>query len=133
MGLRSDVADSLTYAGDYTTAQRLYRVALKSFEECLGVAHSSTATVVYNYALLLTEMGDLGEAERLYERTLRAWTARLGPNHPYVARALEGLAETAEARQEPARGARIPTSARETTDHRQDHPDIAWTLTNLGG
>jgi CHAT domain-containing protein/tetratricopeptide (TPR) repeat protein len=133
MGLRSDVADSLTYAGDYTTAQRLYRVALKSFEECLGVAHSGTATVVYNYALLLTEMGDLGEAERLYERTLRAWTARLGPNHPYVARALEGLAETAEARQEPARARQLYVRAlakRRTTD--EDHPDIAWTLTNLG-
>ena len=132
MGLRSDVADSLTYSGQYTTAQRLYRITLKSFEDCVGVAHSRTANIVYNYALLLTEMGDLAEAERLHERTIQAWSTRLGPNHPYVARALDGLAEAAEARQEPARARALYERAlakRRSTGN--DHPDTAWTLTNL--
>jgi CHAT domain-containing protein/tetratricopeptide (TPR) repeat protein len=131
-GLLNDFASQLRYHGDYDEARKLYQQALSTRERCLGPNHSLTATVVYNQAELAVSIGDLAQAEKLYERAVRAWSASLGSRHPYVARGLDALAGVATSRGNYARGRTLYERA--LTIRRgvgADHPDVAWTLTNL--
>jgi CHAT domain-containing protein/tetratricopeptide (TPR) repeat protein len=95
LGIGAAAADLRAYDGAYVESRARYRRLLVQCEQCLGARHSSTATVIYNLALLARSMGDFAEAERLLDRATRTWSAGLGPNHPYVARGWEGLGDVA--------------------------------------
>ena len=58
--------------------------------------------MTFNLAELAANMGDLAEAERMYGTVIRVWST-IGRDHPFVARALDALAEVVEARGEPQR------------------------------
>ena len=132
MAVRVQVANSLMYDGEYSEARKRYQQSLRSCESCLGREHSRTATIVYNLAVLAYAMGDYPEAERLHVRAIAIWSSRLGPSHSYVARGLDARAEVAAARGQPEEARRLYTSAlRMRRRTAEDHPDVAWTLTNL--
>ena len=95
LGIGAAAADLRAYDGAYVESRARYRRLLVQCEQCLGAKHSTTATAVYNLALLARSMGDFAEAERLLDRATRTWSAGLGPNHPYVARGWEGLGDVA--------------------------------------
>ena len=132
LAVRVQAASSLQYDGEYPDARRRYQQSLAACEACLGPNHSRAATIVYNLAVLEHQMGNEKDAERLYARVIRIWSSRLGPAHWYVARGLDGLAEVAAAQGQLER-ARLLYSRALAIRRRSnaDHPDVAWTLTNL--
>jgi CHAT domain-containing protein len=131
--LLSDLALSTAYDGEFVNAWKLYERARARFEQCLGAGHAYIADLVFNEAELAAKMGDLGEAERLQQQAINIWKTSLGEKHPFVARGLDGLAEIVAARGQNVRARSLYESAliiRRAVD--PDHPDVAWTLTNLG-
>lgn len=132
--LFEDLAGSLQYEGDYVRARALHERALNVVVTCLGPTHARSATVVHNLAELAVDVGDLDEAQRLHERAIRLWTMGLGPSHPFVARGLDALAEVFVARGNFVRARALYQRAlaiRRKPVGAEDHPDVAWTLTNL--
>jgi len=132
LAVRVRAAGSLMNDGEFAEARRRYQQSLAGCEACLGPDHSRTATIVYNLAVLEHEMGNEDDAERLHTRAIDTWSSQLGPTHAYVARGLDGLAEVAAARGELKRAGDLYLRALDIRRRLSaDHPDVAWTLTNL--
>jgi tetratricopeptide (TPR) repeat protein len=90
------LALSLYRAGDYQTAEPLYRRALAIGEKALGPDHPYVAIYLDNLAVLLEVKGDYQAAEPLFRRALAIGEKALGPDHPYVATYLDSLAALLE-------------------------------------
>lgn len=129
--LLNDSALSKRRDGDYGDAQKLYQTELQTIRNCKGSA-DSLATALHNQAQLVAEMGDLQEAERIQRQAVRVWSESLNGDHPYVARALDALAEVVAARGDTARAlALYQRVLRIRRASGAETPDVAWTLTNL--
>lgn len=125
------LAGSLMFDGEYVEARKRSLRNVELSQRCLGSENSNTATAVFNLAALATQMGDFLEAERLYERAIQAWSAR-GPADSYVAKGLDALAEVYEISGDAQRARGLYERALMIRRQiRADHPDVAWTLTNL--
>jgi hypothetical protein len=61
-------AEAAAKRGDFTTAERLLRLALPQQEAALGPAHPDVASSLNNLAVLCESSGRLDEAERLFRR-----------------------------------------------------------------
>ncbi|EUC26673.1 hypothetical protein COCCADRAFT_69829, partial [Bipolaris zeicola 26-R-13] len=59
--------------GKLVEAERIYKQALRGYEEKLGPSHYSTLGTVNNLGLLYADQGKLVEAEQMYERALRGY------------------------------------------------------------
>ena len=129
--LINDSAESLVFDGEYVDARRRFARTLNLSERCFGATNSNTATVVFNLAALTAQMGDATEAERLYERAIQTWSDR-GSEDGFVAKGLDALADVLETRGALARSRSLLERALAIRRNiRPDHPDVAWTLTNL--
>lgn len=135
-GLVNDLAASHQDDGEYAEARRLYRRVSVTFDDCAGKVGDNPdirATALLNEARLAMQVGDLSEAERLYAAAVEMWTAALGPNHPFVARGIDGLADTASARGrfESARTLYEQALAARRQSLGPTHPQVAWTLVKI--
>jgi tetratricopeptide (TPR) repeat protein len=70
------LAQSARARGDYTTAERLFRLALRTAEGVLGPGDAEVAAVLNNLGVLYKDQGRYDEAERLYQRARAILVAR---------------------------------------------------------
>ncbi len=129
----NNAALSLTYAGDYSGAEPLFRRALAIDEKALGPDHPEVATGLNNLALLLYATGDYAAAEPLFRQALAISEKALGPDHPTVATCLNNLATLL--RQEGKYAEAEPFYRRALAIDEKalgpDHPEVAGCLNNL--
>ena len=81
----------------------------------------------------MRELGDLADAEQLYERAVQIWSKGLGRAHPFVAKGLDALADVVALRGQTDQSSfALRTSfGNPATRLGANHPQVAWTLTNL--
>src|SRR5208283_1560796 len=129
----NNTAVSLTFTGDYSGAEPLYRQALAIDEKALGPNHPDVATNLNNLAELLQAKGDDAGAEPLYRRALAIDEKVLGPDHPTVAACVNNLALLLDAKGDYA-GAEPLFRRALAIDEKAlgpDHPTVATCLNSL--
>jgi len=87
-----NLADLLTFTGEYEAALLMVERALAIYEKVFGPDHPSTARGLNNLAVLLGATGDYAAAHPLYERSLAIREKFFGPDHPDTADILNNLA-----------------------------------------
>ncbi|MBV9760328.1 MAG: tetratricopeptide repeat protein [Acidobacteriaceae bacterium] len=88
----NNLALSWARAGDFASAEPLFRRALAINRAALGEAHPVVAKDLNNLGQLLEVKGDYSEAEPLLRQALAIDEKALGPDHPDVAMNLNNLA-----------------------------------------
>ena len=118
---------------DFSTAEALFRRALKITEQSYGPDHPNVATGLNNLAELLRATNRLDEAEHLYRRALEIDEASHGPDHPNVAIRLNNLAGLLRAtnRFDEAEPLYRQALKIDEASHGTDHPNFAVGLNNL--
>jgi CHAT domain-containing protein/Tfp pilus assembly protein PilF len=86
-------AFDLNKKGKPAEAAKTYEVALAKAEKAYGKAHTTTATLLNNLAVIYNAMGECAKAEPLLKRSLAIQEAKLGKGHPGVATCLISLAD----------------------------------------
>jgi CHAT domain-containing protein/Tfp pilus assembly protein PilF len=87
------LADTYEALGDYSSAERYYKLCIDIDERVQGPEHPETAISLNNLALLYNSMGDYKKALPLNQRALAIREKSLGPEHPDTAQSLIGLAQ----------------------------------------
>lgn len=101
--------------------------------ETLGQEHPHVAGALLSTSYVCYENRDLDTAERLVREAMRIWRAQEGPERPEIAICLNNLGRIEEERGNSEKGVQLH---RQAVDMRLrllgDHPDTAFSLTNLG-
>jgi tetratricopeptide (TPR) repeat protein len=90
--LHNNLAMILKGDGDFPAAERHYRAALKAFQEGLGLASSTVATVLNNLGGLYTFMSRTEEAAEMHQKALEIRQEGDGRNTPDQAQSMTNLA-----------------------------------------
>jgi hypothetical protein len=114
--------------GDYAAAQRRYEEALALTRRRFGDRSDETANLLHNLALLESRMGRPARAVGRLEEARSIWERR-GASHPYVARALDQLANAAIALGDWERAANLLLRAARI--RAADPTGRAWNLARL--
>jgi len=80
-------------AGDYRLAREAGEQAAPLVVREFGAAHEQTGLHVYSLGLIALALGDLAAAERHFRETIRIRETAYGADSPFVAPALESLAQ----------------------------------------
>lgn len=133
--LLNNTALSLKLAGEYASAEPLYRRALAIGEKTLGPDNPNVATGLSNLGALLQAEGDYAGAEPLYQRALTIHERAFGPDHPSVATDLNNLGLLLEANGNYPGAESLYRQALAIDEKAlgPDHPDVARDLNNVAG
>lgn len=119
-------------AGDYATAETLFRESIAIREKAFGGDEVVVATSAQGLGNALLARGKVVEARAEFDRALAILEARLGPEHPDVANALNDIGgayhQAGDYVNELAFGKR--TLAIREKALGPDHPDVAQSLVN---
>ena len=119
--------------GDVDTAMALYERALAISEADADADRRALGKLHYNLGLLALQRHDFEVARRGNERAIALFEGALGPNHPLVAYAVEGLADslTGLERQEEAVGLWERAVAIREAAYGPDNPELAVSLSRF--
>ena len=119
----------------YSTAEPLYRRALKALERVLGAEHQDTLTSVHNLAGLLHAKGDYAGAESLSRRALQMREKVLGAEHPDTLGSVNALASLLQAKGDYASAEPLLRRALEVGERLlgAEHPFTLASINNLAG
>jgi tetratricopeptide (TPR) repeat protein len=130
----NNTALSLKSAGDYKSAEALYRLALALAKKTSGAEGTDVAVALNNLGLLLKTKGDYAGAELLYRQALAINENSLGPNNPRTADNLNNLAVLLSVTGDYARAEPLFCRALAIDEAAlgPDHSNVARDSTNLG-
>ena len=97
----NDLAILLNDQGNVNEAEILYRRALETREQTLGLEHPDTLTSVNDLGTFLMKQGKLAEAEPLLQRAVEGRKRTLGANHPHTLNSIANLAHLHKAKEGP--------------------------------
>jgi tetratricopeptide (TPR) repeat protein len=131
--IHNNLALSLTYAGDYATAETLYQHALEDQQKAIAPDLPAVASIMNNFAFLLRLKGDYERAEILYRGALEMREKTLGPDNPAVGQSLNDLAGVLQDRGDYARAEPLYRRALAIQEKTlgPDSSDVAADLNNL--
>jgi tetratricopeptide (TPR) repeat protein len=92
-----DIAQFATYAGNYSAAEKLGRIAMDTIEELKGERNEDTLRCVYDLGSTLTRVHRNLEAEVLFRRALDGRITLLGPDHLDTLESIRALGDALDA------------------------------------
>ncbi len=96
-----DLAEQAAAAGDYVSAERLLREAVRLREEESGPLSPDLANTLNNLGVVSEIRNNADEAEVCYRRAYAIAAATLPPDHPFVATSRKNLSDLCAARGKP--------------------------------
>src|SRR5262247_2520104 len=86
-------AEQAAAAGDYASAERFLREAVRLREEELGPLHPDLANTLNNLGVVSEMQNHADEAEACYRRAYEIAFATLPADHPFVATSRQNLSD----------------------------------------
>ncbi|KAI0865611.1 hypothetical protein F4860DRAFT_258746 [Xylaria cubensis] len=127
-----NTAESYSFLGKYTEAEKLYRHTLKQTKSMPGGDYHS-AMILNNLAVALDNQGRYEEAKKIYRQTLQLKEEVLGKKHPTTLLTMDNLALALNNQGKDEEAEKI---CRQTLDLRGEvlgkkHPETLTTMDNL--
>ena len=124
----------LLYAGSYSTAESLLRLALEIHERNHGSTHANLARNIYNLSIILKSTNRLTESELLMQKALKITEQNYGPDHQDVAIIIDSISQLLRETNRPMEAEPLAQRALKITEQNygQDHPEIVKYLINFG-
>ena len=137
----ADLIESLTelgntnfYAGNYPTADSIFRQVLEYDRQLYGDRHPAVANDLINVGAVLHERGNYAEAERYYREALDINVGFYGNDHPATADNLTGLSRALLFQRKLAEADTVIRRALIIQErvYGENHPRVASTVNELG-
>jgi tetratricopeptide (TPR) repeat protein len=125
---------SLTYAGNLSEAETIYKRSLTIAEREFGKENQLTAVILNNIGVLYRSQYKYAEAEKYYNDALAINRKILGNEHPLTANSLNNMGMLFISQNKYIDAERLLKEALAIREKKlgKDHPDTAITMDNLG-
>lgn len=130
----TELGNSYFYAGDYATADSLFRLLRDFHRDRYGPRHPTVAGDLINLGAIAFEQGRYPDAERTYREALAITESFYGQDHPKVADGLTMLSRPLLFQEKNDEGWAILQRAREIQErvYGTDHPKVASVMNEIG-